>query len=266
MFSTLTQRGALHTFEALNHGADDYDAKAANAASLEASLATLRGELAPKIKQFFRQAGARAETPSRALAGAPRLHAERVEIVAIAVSTGGPNALAEIFPLLPKDLRCPVVVTQHMPPMFTRLLAERLNAKSSLRVVEAAEGIEVESGAAYIAPGDYHLMLRRKAGKVVAALDQGPPENSCRPAADVMLRSVAEVYGGRCLVVVLTGMGQDGLAGVRLLKEAGARVLAQDERSSVVWGMPGHVVQAGLADEVAPLDSVAQAILRFVGK
>ncbi len=284
MFSTLTQRGAAHTFEALSRGADDYVTKAANVGSLDTSLAALRGELAPKIKQFFgetstapavrrpkpapldKPAPPRPVAPKPPPAPAVRRQAKRVEIVAVAVSTGGPNALAEVFPAFPRDFRCPIVITQHMPPMFTRLLAERLDSQSPLRVREAAEGMEIEPGAAYIAPGDYHMTLARRGAGVVVRLNQAPPENSCRPAADVMMRSVAELYGGACLAVVLTGMGQDGLAGARILKEAGAGVLAQDEASSVVWGMPGHVVQAGLADEVAPLDRIVPAILRFVKK
>lgn len=276
MFSTLTQRGANHTFEALSLGADDYVTKAANVGSLDTSLLALRGELAPKIKQFFQRPKPAQPTPVAPVAkpaaakpaavAAWRPRAGRIDIVAVAVSTGGPNALADIFPSFPREMRCPMVITQHMPPMFTRLLAERLNAKSNLQVMEAAEGMEVDPGSAYIAPGDHHLTLRRNGARVVIHLDRGPQENSCRPAADVMFRSVADIYGGNSLAVVLTGMGQDGLAGARILKDAGASVLAQDEQSSVVWGMPGHVVQAGLADEVAPLDRVASAIMRFVGK
>lgn len=272
MFSTLTQRGAAHTFEALSLGADDYVTKAANVGSLDTSLAVLRGELAPKIKQFFRRPPpVAAPHPAPAPAAPqtvrlPRPARSRIDIVAIAVSTGGPNALADIFPRFPQDLCSPILITQHMPPMFTRLLAERLNAGSHLQVAEAAEGMEVTPGCAYIAPGGSHLVVRRRGVKVVTALDHGPPESSCRPAADVMFRSVAEVYGSGCLAVVLTGMGQDGLAGARIFKNAGAMVLAQDEVSSVVWGMPGHVVQAGLADEVAPLDRVAASIVRFLGR
>ncbi|MCB1021655.1 MAG: chemotaxis response regulator protein-glutamate methylesterase [Bryobacterales bacterium] len=274
MFSTLTQRGAHHTFEALSLGADEYVTKAANVGSLDTSLASLRGELGPKIRQFFQRPAQPAVRPAAAPAppkpAAPAVAFRpafgRIDIVAIAVSTGGPNALAEVFPALPSGLRCPVVITQHMPPMFTRLLAERLDAKSPLRVFEASDGMEIEPASAYVAPGDHHLTVRRVAGKVVAKLNQDPPENSCRPAADVMFRSVAEAYGGACLAVVLTGMGQDGLAGTRVLKQAGAKVLAQDEASSVVWGMPGHVVQAGLADEIAPIGQIASSIARLVGR
>ncbi|MEZ5361227.1 MAG: chemotaxis response regulator protein-glutamate methylesterase [Bryobacterales bacterium] len=274
MFSTLTQRGAHYTFEALTLGADEYVTKAANVGPLDTSLASLRAELGPKIRQFFQRpprTEARPGTappPPRPVTPSPtfRQAAGRIDIVAIAVSTGGPNALAEVFPVLPAGLRCPVVITQHMPPMFTRLLAERLDAKSPLRVFEAADGMEIEPASAYFAPGDHHLTVRRVPGKVVAKLNQDPPENSCRPAADVMFRSVAETYGGACLAVVLTGMGRDGLAGARILKQAGARVLAQDEASSVVWGMPGHVVQAGLADEIAPIGKIAGSIARFVGR
>jgi two-component system, chemotaxis family, protein-glutamate methylesterase/glutaminase len=274
MFSTLTQRGAAHTLEALSLGADDYVTKAANVGSLDTSLRALREELGPKIKQFFgRPAPVSAQTPaappipkpSPATGPAPK-RARRPAIVAVAVSTGGPNALADIFPLFPGDLPCPMVVTQHMPPMFTRLLAERLNAKSALRVAEAEEGMALEPGLALIAPGDFHLKLRRAGGRVEATLDRGAPENSCRPAADVMFRSVLDVYGGDAVCVVLTGMGKDGLEGARLLREAGAPVVAQDEATSVVWGMPGHVVQAGLAESVVPLERVPAAVLRLLGR
>ncbi len=184
----------------------------------------------------------------------------RCEAVLIAVSTGGPNALAEVVPRLPRDLPAPVVIVQHMPPVFTRLLAERLAAKSSLAVTEAAAGDEVRVGSVLIAPGDHHLTLRREGATVRCALNRDAPENSVRPAADVMLRSAAEVWGGNVLVVVMTGMGQDGLLGAVQLHGLGAPVLVQDEASSVVWGMPGAVAKAGIAERQVPLSQLADAI------
>jgi len=187
-------------------------------------------------------------------------------LVIIGVSTGGPAALGQIMPLFGADFPLPILIVQHMPPMFTRLLAERLQASSKLKIEEAAQNARVERGKVLIAAGDYHLRVRKEGETVRACLDQSPQENSCRPAADVLFRSVAETYGGATLTVVLTGMGHDGLRGVQSLKALGGYVIAQDQASSVVWGMPGAVVGAGLADCVAPLDGVVPEILRQLGR
>jgi len=186
--------------------------------------------------------------------------AGRCEAILIAVSTGGPNALAEVIPRLPKDLAVPVLVVQHMPPVFTRLLAERMASKSALSVVEAAQGDEVRAGTVMFAPGDYHLAVRREGATVRCVLNRDAPENSVRPAADVLLRSAGEVWGGNVLVVVMTGMGQDGLLGALHLHRLGAPVIAQDEASSVVWGMPGAVAKAGIAERIVPLNQLADII------
>lgn len=273
MFSTLTTRGASSTFEALALGADDYVAKASNAGSLDQSLASLRGELVPKIRQFFETARVPAP-PTPSLPPKPALTAPSsrmgrrsapFRILGIGVSTGGPQALAELIPQLPASLRVPVLVVQHMPPMFTRLLAERLDSLSPLRVVEAGDGMEIRPGTVYVAPGNYHLRLRRSGSSLLAALDQGPRENSCRPAVDVLFRSLAESFGKDVLSVVLTGMGFDGLRGTQALKAAGGQSLVQDRASSVVWGMPGAVAEAGLADGVFPLAALAGEIARLAG-
>jgi two-component system chemotaxis response regulator CheB len=168
--------------------------------------------------------------------------------------------VAEVVPRLPRDLPVPVLIVQHMPPVFTRLLAERLAAKSALAVIEAAQGDEVRTGTVLLAPGDHHLMVRREGATVRCMLNREPPENSVRPAADVLLRSAAEVWGGNVLVVVMTGMGQDGLLGAMQLHNLGAPVLVQDEASSVVWGMPGAVSKAGIAERLVPLGQLAEAI------
>ena len=278
MFSTLTQRGASATFEALALGADDYVTKASNAGSLDRSMESLRSDLVPKIRQFFAfkdnesaPAAAPAHPPSRMAFLPPRPapigggYLPR-SVLAIGVSTGGPTALADIFAKLPHDLPVPVVIVQHMPPLFTRLLAERLHAHSALRVEEATEGAALEAGRVLVAPGDYHMRVRREGTKVVARLDQAPMENSCRPAVDVLFRSVEEVYGGSALAVILTGMGQDGLRGCERLKASRACILAQDEASSVVWGMPGAVISAGLADMAVGLDEMAGEIMRRLGR
>jgi two-component system chemotaxis response regulator CheB len=271
MFSTLTTRGASSTFEALALGADDYVAKAANVGSLDQSLASLRSELVPKILQFFALATAKAPSPlpPKPVIVAPRTPVARrssdFRVLGIGVSTGGPQALSQLIPQLPASLRVPVLVVQHMPPMFTRLLAERLDSLGALSTVEAADGMEIRPGHVYIAPGDYHLRVRRYGLGLFAALDQGPQENSCRPAVDVLFRSLAETFGKAVLSVVLTGMGFDGLRGTKALKAAGGYSLVQDHASSVVWGMPGAVAEAGLADGVFPLSSLGPEIVRLAG-
>jgi two-component system chemotaxis response regulator CheB len=189
---------------------------------------------------------------------------ERIDIVAIGVSTGGPNALAILLPTFPRDFPVPMVIVQHMPPVFTRLLAERLSAKSRIQVREGATGALLESGCAWIAPGDYHMAVASENGRMMLRTHQGPPENSCRPAVDVLFRSVGDIYRSHTLAVELTGMGQDGLRGCEHIRELGGQVLAQDQASSIVWGMPGFVVSAGLADKVLPIDQMGFEIIRRV--
>lgn len=184
----------------------------------------------------------------------------RIEAVVIGVSTGGPNALAEVVPRLPRDLAVPVLVVQHMPPLFTRQLAERLAGKSQIAVREAAQGDAVEAGTVLFAPGDHHLLAVRQGGSVRCVLNRDPAENSVRPAADVLFRSAGEVWGGNVLVVIMTGMGQDGLLGAMRLKDLGAQVVIQDEATSVVWGMPGAVAKAGIHDRMLPLGQLADEI------
>ena len=272
MFSTLTERGAAATLEALSLGAHDYVTKASNEGSLDRSMARLREELIPKIKQFFHMAapsrGVARPEPARVAAVAPAWRSPKVrpKVVVIGVSTGGPTALGEILPKLPAGFPLPILIVQHMPPMFTRLLAERLHATCHLAVREASHGDPVMAGQILIAPGDFHLKVASGATGVRVCLDQSPPLNSCRPAVDALFASIGEVYGGAAIAVILTGMGQDGLNGVRILKAQGASVLAQDEASSVVWGMPGAVVAAGLADCVLPLDQVVPEIVRTAGR
>jgi two-component system, chemotaxis family, protein-glutamate methylesterase/glutaminase len=180
----------------------------------------------------------------------------------IGISTGGPAALSEIVPRFPASFPAPILIVQHMPAMFTRLLAERLQSRSKLQVREAKDGDLVAPGRILIAPGDHHMRVKQLGNKMVTTLDQGAPENSCRPAADVLFRSASEVWGGAVVAAILTGMGQDGMKGTKALAELGAFVVAQDEASSVVWGMPGAVVGAGLAHVVAPLDTIVQEICK----
>ncbi|MDO5698893.1 MAG: chemotaxis response regulator protein-glutamate methylesterase [Dermatophilus congolensis] len=290
MFSTLTARGAGATLDALERGASDYVTKPANVGSISESMEAVRSELIPKIKSLTGHApklpprprpafgGARPgspTTPQRGIFGgsasAPaagtgsvvtphRAPTGRVDIVAIGVSTGGPDALTKVISSLPGNLPVPIVVTQHMPPVFTELFAQRLNSRSQLRVVEAKPHESVEPGKVLIAPGDWHMRLHKVAGGAVAELDQGPPENYCRPAVDPMFRSVVEVYGGNVLAVIMTGMGHDGYKGAEPIIEAGGQLIVQDEPTSVVWGMPGAAVHAGLPLTQFPLDKLAEAI------
>lgn len=278
MFSTLTERGAAATLDALAAGASDYVTKAANVGSLEKSMESLRSELLPKIKQFFRSPAEPRPTnaivaPPRAPMAAPRPIARpnpvstrvgKPQLVAIGVSTGGPNALSELMPMFPANFPLPILIVQHMPALFTRMLAERLTSVSSIRVEESVEGSRLEPGKAVLAAGGFHMRARKSGTGVIVTMDQEPPENSCRPAVDVMFRSAAEVYGGATIAVILTGMGADGLRGAQVLKERGAYVIAQDERSSVVWGMPGAVVKAGVVDATLDLHHIVPEILKLV--
>jgi two-component system chemotaxis response regulator CheB len=189
----------------------------------------------------------------------------RPKIIAIAVSTGGPNALATLLPMLPRELAVPIVVVQHIPPMFSKALADRLDSKSPCKVSECVEGATLHPGEIWIAQGDHHMTVQRDGLNVRLATNQGPPENSCRPAADVLFRSVAATYGAEALAVVLTGMGSDGLEGTRAMTAQGARVIVQDEATSVVWGMPGAVDRAGLAEKTLPLEQIATEIISRCG-
>lgn len=185
-----------------------------------------------------------------------------VGLCVIASSTGGPDALSTVFAALPADFPLPILIAQHMPPHFTRLLAERIDARSELTVREAQGREPIEAGTAWIAPGDHHLVVDGRTDGCLTALHDGPPENSCRPAADTLFRSAVETYGERIVACVLSGMGHDGAAGATLIHDAGGRVIAQDEETSVVWGMPGAVVAAGAADAVLPLPQLADELTR----
>nr|WP_040157729.1 chemotaxis response regulator protein-glutamate methylesterase [Mobilicoccus massiliensis] len=281
MFSTLTERGAGATLDALERGASDYVTKPANVGSVSESMEAVRSQLIPKIKSLTgrapmprrvrpafggeppRGAGPGAPGAAPGAPGAPITTAGRsgkVDVVAIGVSTGGPDALTNVISHLPGNIPVPIVVTQHMPPVFTQLFAQRLDGKSKLRVVEARQGEPLQPGKVVVAPGDYHMRFKRGADGVSVVLDQGPQENYCRPAVDPMFRSVAEVYGGNVLAVIMTGMGQDGHRGAEPILRAGGTLVVQDEATSVVWGMPGAAVAAGLPCDIIPLPQMAEAI------
>ncbi|MDT0274482.1 protein-glutamate methylesterase/protein-glutamine glutaminase [Blastococcus goldschmidtiae] len=268
MFSTLTERGATATLDALSSGANDYVTKPANVGSVAQSMESVREQLIPKIKGLT----GRPVGPVRAAApvAPPRPPAPRSTpgkkpaVLVIGSSTGGPEALSKLLPQLPASLPVPVLLVQHMPPVFTRQFAQRLDRLSALRVVEATDGVPLQPGTVHLAPGDHHLVVRPGRGIHTTGLHQGPAENFCRPAVDPLFRSAVTAYDGAVLGVVLTGMGADGRNGAGEIRAAGGSVLVQDQATSVVWGMPGAVSQAGFADEILPLDRVADAILRHL--
>jgi two-component system chemotaxis response regulator CheB len=286
MCSSLTQRGARVTIEALASGASDYVAKPAGQSGRDAAIDTLAQELLPKIRALTGAGQAlRSLQPvlapfapgiSRVTLSAPALRPQPVSsspaVLVIGVSTGGPAALDRILPTLPANFPLPVLIVQHMPEVFTKLLAERLNGRCPLRVCEAQEGDEVRAGLIQIARGNWHLELnaggRASAKSSVGPyptlhLSQGPMENHCRPAVDVLFRSAVEVYGAGVLAVVLTGMGSDGLNGCRMIRDCGGTVFAQDQPTSTVWGMPGAVTIAGLAHKVLPLEMIGPEICKI---
>lgn len=270
MFSSLTERGAAITLEALALGATDYATKPSNVDGA-ATFGAVTRELIPKIRALCHLPALTGNVqgnvsppipPIRKFAVGPSRLVSPAKIVVIGVSTGGPDALAHVLPFLPAELPVPVLIAQHMPAIFTTMLATRLSAKSALPVRECVSGEMVAPGCAILAPGDFHMIVEKDNGPISLRTHQGPKENFCRPSVDVLFRSVASVYEDRTLAIVLTGMGQDGLKGCEMLRTAGARICVQDEASSVVWGMPGFVAKAGLADKILPLDQIAAEIVR----
>jgi two-component system chemotaxis response regulator CheB len=292
MCSSLTQRGAKVTLEALAGGASDYVTKPAGQANREAAMRALRQDLGPKIHALTSQDGVANAGQNQACNVAPGLPSvfpgmprsfqfppapptraqaitKNPAVLAIGVSTGGPAALDVLLPALPASFPLPVLIVQHMPELFTKLFAERLDGRCQLRVREAAEGDPVRVGTISIARGNWHLEVlaaARAGSSPTLHLAQGPLENHCRPAVDVLFRSVAAVYGSGSLAVVLTGMGSDGMTGCRVIREQGGAVLAQDQASSIVWGMPGAVANTGLANKVLSLNDLGPEILRLAGR
>ena len=290
MASTLTRKNAEVSLRALSLGAKDYVTKPSTTSELT-SAATFQQELIAKIKALAgRRRGPRPPPPTPvpvrpgALSGAhaevatPRpvrgtavtLRAagtEKPEVLAIGSSTGGPQALFSVLGNLPKGLRQPILITQHMPATFTTILAEHLTRVSGRQCTEAKDGEVIESARIYLAPGDFHMVVEGSApGKRTLRLLKTPPENFCRPAVDPMLRSLADSYGRRILVAILTGMGYDGQKGAERIVQVGGTVIAQDEASSVVWGMPGAVALAGLCSAVLPIAEIGPYLLRHAAR
>lgn len=263
MCSSLTADGASHTLEALALGASDYVTKPSSHGINTREV--VGDELIRKIKGLTIERRSRNQvvpprSPSRRV---PADTTHEIDLIAVGVSTGGPSALTQFLSHFPANLQVPVVVVQHMPPIFTRLLAERLNDSCALPVCEATHAQEIKPGHVYLAPGDKHMEVKRLLGRFLISLNDNPPENSCRPAVDVLFRSVAKVYGARVAAVILTGMGQDGLIGCQNIKEAGGRILVQDRDSSAVWGMPGAIVEAGLEPLVMPPSQLAKEVTGY---
>jgi two-component system chemotaxis response regulator CheB len=263
MCSTLTERGAAATLDALSRGATDYVTKPSTMVNVAAAMADIRQDLIPKIKALCQVKAP--PTQGREYVRQPsRSPVAPVAAIVVGASTGGPNALLDIIPKLPPSFPSPILIVQHMPPIFTRLLAERLDALSSIRVKEGVDGETIEPGCVWVAPGNFHVAVEVDGRRARIRTHQGAHENSCRPSADVLFRSAAALWGNRVLGVVLTGMGRDGEEGSMRIKEAGGQVLVQDQASSVVWGMPGCVFRAGYADEVVGLRDLPMAIVRRV--
>jgi two-component system chemotaxis response regulator CheB len=267
MVSNHTKRGASVTVEALFLGASDYVTKAAGSSTRDAARSYLQEQLVPKIRALSLPAtpGGRSPAPVRAQGAQWRGAATTpISVVVIGASTGGPNALTTVLEALPADFPAPVLIVQHLPANFTTFFAHRLDAACSLSVREANSRDGVTPGTICVAPGGMHLETRRRGGRKILITTDGPLVNSCRPAADILFRSVAKIFGAGTLAVILTGMGRDGLDGCREIRAAGGRVIAQDKATSIVWGMPGQVAEAGLADVVLPINDIGPEIVRRV--
>jgi two-component system chemotaxis response regulator CheB len=285
MLSALTRKGSDLTMRALELGAFDFVTKP-ETGGIEESRAAVRKDLAPIVKAFFRYRDVsgrlkiKAKAPATAEASSicdARCQVQRMrelgprqpsEVVAIGVSTGGPKALAEMLPGLGPGLSVPVLIVQHMPPLFTQSLARSLDAKCPFTVKEAVNGEMVVPGTVYIAPGGKQMkvVLGSDATRKIIRVTDDAPENNCKPSADYLFRSVAHHYLGRATGVIMTGMGRDGATGLKLMKRNGSVIIAQDEATSVVFGMPKEAISEGTADIVAPLDGIAREITATLAK
>jgi two-component system chemotaxis response regulator CheB len=275
MLSSVTKTGADQTLRALQLGAVDFIAKPSGSISLD--IDKVKNEILGKIRVA---AGARKKLqnlnivsePGKVISNTqnklPRTFFDLQQLVLIGTSTGGPKALYQVIPRLPADTKAGVLVVQHMPPGFTRSLAERLDALSQIHVKEAEQGEKVLPGTVYIAPGDYHLKVRAQKGMgkpaLFVELDQSPPRGGLRPAVDVMFESAAREFWANIICVIMTGMGHDGSAALPLLKQRGARIIAEDQSTCIVYGMPKAAVETGLVDKVSPLTNIHSEILKYI--
>lgn len=269
--SALTSNGSKATIQALTSGAADYVSKPSTT-SLMTSVGSITKELLEKIRslQYFEGNVSKVkktepETSRSTLQTEPRQKGE-AQIVVIGSSTGGPNALMQVIKRLSPDFTLPIVIVQHMPAYFITALGESLMRTTGRPCFEIKNGDQLHDGCIYLAPGDLHAEFTRTHKGVILYLNDNPPENFCRPAVDPMFRSAAKVFGKNLIAVILTGMGEDGKKGCEEIRRQGGWIIAQDQETSVVWGMPGAVVQAGLADAVLPLESIADKIQNICGK
>ncbi|WP_199193269.1 chemotaxis response regulator protein-glutamate methylesterase [Blastopirellula marina] len=270
MLSALTDQGAVCTTQALRLGAFDFVLKPSSQSNIEDSCQQLRSDLLPKVRVLQDRLANRQNRLEERVSdpkdifvptpGDKPFDASQAAVVGIGISTGGPAALSNLLPKLPANLGVPLLIVQHMPPMFTKSLASDLNRASKITVCEAEEGQAILPGTAYIAPGGKQMKVVTENGAKVIHITDDPPERSCRPSVDYLFRSIAHEYGRKAMALVMTGMGDDGTLGCRLLKRHGCMVVAQDEKSCVVYGMPRQVVSSGLADKVVPLDQLHEVI------
>lgn len=281
MVSSLTSEGSDAALDALALGASEYAAKPGSSGGVVNIRADLANDLLPKVEALLGLDSKKLDTKgvqTRTGSVSPaQLHQEHsskrktrapmphgIRLIAIGVSTGGPDALAKVLSQLPADIGVPVVIVQHMPAQFTAKLAQRLDAASALKVVEAQLGDKIRAGTVYIAPGNYHMVLDRIDTDVIVNLNSDEQENSCRPSVDPLFRSIPDIYGSQCLGVIMTGMGSDGLNGCEALSAAGCPIIVQDRSTSIVWGMPKLVAGAGLAQQEVPIDEMANVMNRIV--
>lgn len=269
VFSSHTSRGSEATLEALAAGADDFIAKPSGPdVTFENSVEKIRTELLPKISQFVSRklTSAKPVLKESVPVGYPKrdLATFFPSVIVIGSSTGGPPALEKVLTGLSRPLRVPVLIAQHMPPMFTASLARRLQEITGSPCAEAKNGEILQAGHIYVAPGDYHMTLVRVGNEVKIALDQGPHRNSVRPAVDPLFETASQIFGTRTLGVILTGMGEDGFVGCRAIKSSGGGVLIQDKESSVVFGMPGAVHQQNLQDDMGDPKFINEILKRMV--
>jgi two-component system chemotaxis response regulator CheB len=266
LLSTLTSDGGEITLRGLELGAMDFVDKGSVAGNM--NLLGLSTELVAKVRALAgvpRARLLRSPTSGHAVAAAaPRPGIERAEVVAIGTSTGGPPALQAIVPRLPAGFSASILIVQHMPAGFTRSLAERLDQRSRVRVREAEDGEPLRPGQALVAPAGRHMKVRRRGGEAFVWLDEEPRGALHRPSVDVLMASLAKAFGKRCLGVLLTGMGSDGVEGLRAIRGAGGRTLAESEETAVIYGMPKAALEAGVVDQAVPLPRIADEILAAV--
>ncbi len=266
MVSRLTEQGASTTIDALFFGADDYATKPEAQTGIEQAIVTLRKQLLPKIRALYSadKQDKRADQANKLVTAASgNVSGRSVKIVAIGSSTGGPNALAELFKGLTQQLNIPIVIAQHTLPVFSKHIASRLSDKTGLFIQEGSDGVRINSQGIWLAPGNQHMSLMRNNAYVQLAITESQGDEPT-PSVDHLFNSAASLYGAGVLAVVLTGMGRDGLLGCQKIREQGGQIIVQDQSTSVVWGMPGAVANAGLADEILPLEQIAGSIMKRI--